>query len=79
MQNNMMKQPPNVISGKDLLYIEDMLAWNLTTAKECREFSNLVTDQEIKNAFDSAYQMHKKHYDQLLQFLQNHTNNNMTS
>lgn len=73
MQNNTMKQPPNVISSKDLKYIEDMLAWNLTAAKSAREFANKVSDQEIKMEMEATYQMHKQHYDQLLQFLQNHT------
>lgn len=73
MQNNTMKQPPNVISSKDLKYIEDMLAWNLTAAKSAREFANMVNDQEIKTELNATYQMHKQHYDQLLSFLQNHT------
>lgn len=76
MQNVSMKQPPNVISNKDLSYIEDMLAWNLTTAKSARDFSTKVTCQEIKNELDATYQMHKKHYDQFLSFLQNNSNNN---
>ncbi len=75
MQNTTMKQPPNVISSKDLTYIEDMLAWNLTAAKSAREFAGIVTDPEIKNELEQTYQMHKKHYDEFLNFLQNHTTN----
>jgi len=79
MQNGTMKQPPNVISNKDLSYIEDMLAWNLTAAKSARDFSGKVTDQEIKTEIDATYQMHKQHYEQFLTFLQSHTNTNTNS
>jgi hypothetical protein len=74
-QNNTMKQPPCVISGKDLNYFTDMLAWNLTAAKEAREFSTKVNDQDVKQELVAAYQMHKKHYEQLEQFLQKHNHN----
>jgi len=73
MQNTTMKQPPNIISSKDLKYIEDMLAWNLTAAKSAREFAGKVNDQEIKTEMETTQQMHKQHYEQLLSFLQNHT------
>lgn len=77
MQNVTMKQPPNVISSKDMNYIEDMLAWNMNAAKTARDAASKVTDQEIKDELQRTYQMHKKHYDQLLSYLQN--NQNMTS
>lgn len=70
----MMKQPPNVISTKDLSYIEDMLNWNLALAKQARHYEKEVTDQEIKNCLNSVSQMHQKHYTQLLQLLQNNNN-----
>ena len=73
MQSTTLKQPPNVISNKDLKYIEDMLAWTLTAAKSAREFSSKVSDQEIQTEMDATYQMHKEHYEQLLNFLQNHS------
>ena len=74
MNQTTMKQPPNVISNKDLSYIEDMLAWNLTAAKSAREFASKVNDQEIKQEFEQTYQMHKQHYEVLLNFLQSHVN-----
>ncbi|NLG82691.1 MAG: spore coat protein [Bacilli bacterium] len=76
MNQTSMKQPPNVISNKDLSYIEDMLAWNLTAAKSAREFASHVNDQEIKQELEQTFQMHKKHYDELLNFLQSHANMN---
>ncbi len=79
MQNVSMKQPPNVISNKDLSYIEDMLAWNLTAAKSARDFSGKVTDQEIQAELNTAFQMHKTHYEQLLSYLQNQGSTNTNS
>ncbi len=33
---NVMLQPPEMISGKDLLYLSDMLNWNLNAAKKAQ-------------------------------------------
>ena len=53
-----MQNVPNIISTKDLSYICDMFNWNFTTAKKALNYSNNVTDNEIKdellNIFDMA-------------------------
>lgn len=74
MQQQAMKQPPNVISSKDHHYIEDLLNWNLTLAKQAKHFHMEATDQEIKDILMSLHQMHQKHYNKLLQLLQNNNN-----
>lgn len=74
MNQQVMKQPPNVLSTKDLLYIEDMLNWNLALAKQARHYMMEVADPDIKQQLDKVAVMHKKHYDQLLQILQNANN-----
>lgn len=76
MHNTTMKQPPDVISTKDMLYISDMLSWNLGAAKMARESASKVNDTEISEELNAAYQMHKQHYDRLLKFLEKHVNNN---
>ena len=43
-----MQNVPNIISTKDLSYICDMFNWNFTTAKKALNYSNNVTDNEIK-------------------------------
>lgn len=73
-QNQPMMQPPNIISGKDHYYIEDLLNWNLTLAKQAKHFYNEATDPEVKNALQSLQQMHQNHYNKLLQLLQNNNN-----
>ncbi len=77
MQNVNMKQPPDVVSSKDMYYIQDMLDWNLTSAKITRDFAGKVKDQEISRELGALYEMHKRHYDQFIAFLQNHTNTNV--
>jgi hypothetical protein len=72
--NSMMKQPPNIIASKDLMYLEDMLSWNLALCKQARHYKMEVSDQDVLNELESVYQMHKKHYNQLLELLQNNNN-----
>lgn len=74
MNQPVMNQPPNVLSTKDTQYITDMLSWNLLAAKETNNFASKVNCQEIQQTMNEVYQMHKKHYDQLLNLLQNNNN-----
>jgi hypothetical protein len=74
MQTPTMKTPPNVISGKDLNYLKDMLSWNLAAAKQAKHYVNEATDPEVKGQLEAVYQMHKKHYDAVLLILQNSNN-----
>lgn len=69
-QQQMMPQPPNVISTKDQLFITDMLNWNLTAMKKCHFFAEQCQDQEIKTMLNKAGQMHQRHYGQVLNHLQ---------
>ncbi|XMB85081.1 spore coat protein [Mycoplasmatota bacterium WC44] len=68
---SIINQPPNVLSVKDNIYIRDMLTSNLMGIKTVNEFRNMTTDPEIKNLLDSVQNMHKKHYDILLNSLEN--------
>lgn len=73
-QQGFMPQPPRVMTGKDQLYITDMMSWNLLAAKKCSFFAKQCQDQEVKAAIEQAANMHTRHYDQLLQHLQSHLN-----
>ena len=42
-----MEKIPNMISTKDLSFIEDMFNWNFTVCKKAYNYSNLVTDENI--------------------------------
>lgn len=65
-----MEKPPVMISTKDLSYIEDMLNWNLVTAKKAHHFQEMATDPEVKTLLAEVATMHTKHYNFILSFLE---------
>ena len=67
-----MQQPPFVISTKDHLYLQDMLSWNLVAVKKAHFFKQNVQDSEIKNAIHQMEIMHQRHYQILLNHMQQH-------
>lgn len=70
-----MMQPPSVITTKDYLYLNDMLAWNLLAMKKAHFAATSCTDTQIKQELDRCGQMHQQHYVKLL----NHMNKHMQS
>lgn len=70
-QMGIMQRPPAVISTKDALYLTDMLSWNLLAMKKAHFFAQQCQDQEIVNEINKCGQMHQKHYNQILQHLNN--------
>ncbi|WP_096190094.1 hypothetical protein [Evansella halocellulosilytica] len=73
-QQNVMTQPPNVVTSKDHLYISDMLSWNLLAMKKAHAFAQQCQDPQISQALDEAGKMHYMHYQTLL----NHLNQQQT-
>lgn len=65
-----MNEVPNIISTKDLMYIEDMLNWNYNLIKKVRMFKSSVEDEEIKNFFDKVIKSHTKNFEKLLTILE---------
>lgn len=43
-----MKSVPNIISTKDLSYLEDMLNWNFILIKKINNYINDVNDNSVK-------------------------------
>lgn len=74
MPNMNMQQPPGVISTKDSLYLTDMMSWNLLSAKKAHFFAQQCQDPELKAEAEKCGQMHQRHYQQLLQHLGQHAN-----
>lgn len=68
-QNQPMQQPPAMISSKDLMYISDMLSWNLNAFKKASFYADQCQTPEIKDALNKAGQMHQNHYQRILQQL----------
>jgi spore coat protein CotF len=71
-QNQMQNQqpvyqtPPQIITGKDLNYIKDMLSWNLLGMKKAHLMATQCQDPEIKAVLEKACQMHEGHYTRVL-------------
>ncbi len=53
-----MNTVPNIISTKDLSYLEDMFNWHFNASKKAHHFSEEVQDEEIKKALVDAALMH---------------------
>lgn len=64
-----MKEVPNIISTKDLSYIKDMLSWNLVMAKKSKEYLKLVGDKNVKELLKKVNEVHKSHYEMLLEII----------
>lgn len=65
-----MKETPNIITSKDLLYIEDMLNWNYTMIKKINVLIECVEEEEVLTLLKKACKMHNKHYNSLLSILE---------
>ncbi|MBU5594033.1 spore coat protein [Amphibacillus sp. MSJ-3] len=72
--NGTMPQPPMMISTKDLLYLTDMMSWNLNVIKKAHDLANHCQLPEIKQAIEQVGKMHQKHYQQLLNFTKSQSN-----
>ena len=64
-----MNEVPNIISTKDLAYIEDMIKWNLIIGKKIKMYQNIIKDEEVKELFKNILKMHLKHYKELMGIL----------
>jgi len=64
-----MKNVPDMISTKDLLYISDAFEWNLTAHKKACHYAEVVLDKDIKKELESVSKMHKKICEDLLKLL----------
>ncbi len=65
-----MKETPNIISVKDLLYIEDMMNWNFIMNKKIYIFLEYACDSDVKDILIKAKKLHAKHYKELLSILE---------
>jgi hypothetical protein len=64
-----MKEPPFLISPKDLLYLEDLLSHILVFDKKCKHYLSLVNNQQVHNHIVQVENMLATTYDELLSIL----------
>ena len=65
-----MKETPNMITSKDLLYIEDMMNWNFILLKNLSLMYECDFDEEVCELIKKVRKMHTKHYKDLLNILE---------
>ena len=65
-----MKNVPNIISTKDLSYLEDMLNWNFVLIKKLNNYLSIVEDEDVINLFDKANNELIKNYKEILNTLE---------
>ncbi|MBP2077105.1 hypothetical protein [Oceanobacillus polygoni] len=68
------QEPPQVITGKDFNYLKDMLSWNLLGFKKAHFAAGQCQDQQVVVALEKACMMHERHYQRILQHLDQNVN-----
>ena len=57
------------LSVKDLLYLEDMMNWNLVMNKKINSYIDFIDDEEVIELLNKIKKMHAKHFNNLLNYL----------
>ena len=65
-----MKSVPNIISTKDLSYLEDMLNWNFILIKKLNNYIDCIKDETVLKTLEKAKKTLISDYESLLSFLQ---------
>lgn len=73
-QQAVMMEPPEIMSTKDHLYVKDMLSWNLLAMKKMHFFAQQCQNPDVKEALEQVGLMHDRHYQLLLQQMQQYLN-----
>jgi hypothetical protein len=68
-RNDYMEKIPNIISTKDLSYIEDMFNWHFVICKKAYYYSDLVCDETISNHLIEVAKKHEKILEKLVNML----------
>ncbi len=64
-----MKKVPDIISTKDLSYIEDMFNWHFILCKKALAYSELVLDETISEMLEEVSKKHEKICQKLIKML----------
>jgi len=64
-----MKEVPNIISSKDLLYINELIKNNLIFLKKINSYKNMANNSDVKDYLDKIYNIYKEQYKVLLDIL----------
>ena len=73
--NNMQNQAQAgdaMIDSKNLTILEDQMNTEALNYKKLDMYSQTCSDQQLKDVFTKAAQLHKQHFDMLLNYLNSH-------
>jgi len=68
-QVGVMQQPPEIVTTKDLSYIQDALSWELLAAKKFGMYAQMAQEKAVKDICERLSRMHQNHYQRLLSHL----------
>ncbi|KIL46473.1 hypothetical protein KP77_26000 [Jeotgalibacillus alimentarius] len=57
------------LSTKDLLYLKDVLEWNLIASKKAHFAASQCTNPQLKSILETCCTTHKNHYEKTSAFL----------
>lgn len=60
----------NLLTEKELLYVQDYLSWELLAMKKCSEAASQTVDPDIRALITRVGSQHQQHYESLLNHLQ---------
>lgn len=64
-----LREPPEIITNKDLLYLQDALSWELLASKKAFHYASECQNPQIKVKLEQLVQVHQQHYQLLLEHL----------
>lgn len=64
-----LNEPPEIITNKDLLYLQDALSWELLASKKAHHYAMECENNELRQQLEHVANVHQQHYQQLLEHL----------
>ena len=69
--NKMKKVPENIITGKDLNYLNDIFVWNYNAWKSSNFYSGYIEDSDLSKIYDEALNLFDNNLNEVLDILSN--------
>ncbi len=64
-----MKKVPEIISTKDLTYLEDQFNWHFTLCKKAETYSHLAEDETLSKHFIEVSKKHEQICNKIIKIL----------
>ena len=65
-----MKHVKNMITDKDLLYLEDIFKWHQNSIAKLKEYNNQLTEDDSIDLITNILDMHEAFTDDIIGFLE---------